>query len=399
MVDELSALLVTLSCRLCIVVTVTSHYGSSPADLSSVLLPRTEHFLASAVREGAFPGAAYGVVERGVVRGLGAVGRFTYEDGSPSVEPGTSFDLASVTKVVATTAMAMLLHQRGELQLDMPLGGLLPHFIGGTDQTRRGAVTLRLLLAHASGLPAYEPFFEQCRGAAALQEAVLALPLEHAPGTRTAYSDPGFILLGMALEALVREPLCQWSRREVFEPLGMTGTRFCPEQPDWPLIPPSEEDTLFRHRRIQGEVQDENCFVLGGVSGHAGLFAPTRDLLAFAESLLRPLQNATEKTLFRAETVQLFSARADLVPGSSRALGWDTPSGHPSSSGSRLSRAAFGHLGFAGTSLWIDPVRELGVVLLTNRSFPSRENRRIQEVRPRFHDTLIDELDTGTTAR
>lgn len=350
-------------------------------------LPVTE-LLADAVAGRAFPGAAYGVMHRGEVVALQSVGRFTYEAASPAVQPDTSFDLASVTKVMATTSMAMLLWQRGALDLDLLLGDVLPGFMVHGDATggKRG-VTLRLLLAHASGLPAYAPLYESCHGPAALLRATLALPLAASPGTVPAYSDPGFILLGKALEVIANERLADFFRRKVAVPLWLLAAGYNPA--DQKAVPPTEVDTTFRHRIIQGEVHDENCFVLGGVSGHAGLFAPVLDVLRFADALLQPLRPGPSDTLFSAEAVRLFTQRANLPPSSSRALGWDTPSGSPSSSGTHFSAASFGHLGYTGTSLWIDPVNELSVVLLTNRTFPTRLNKTIQTVRPRFHDAVF----------
>lgn len=346
--------------------------------------------LQEAIAARALPGAAFGVLQNGSVLGVEAVGRFTYDAASPVVTPQTPYDLASVSKVLATTAAAMLLWQRGVLSLDSPLEALLPQFNPEGD-AQRSRVTLRLLLAHSSGLPAWVPVFETCRAPQALLDALFTLPLEAEPGTRMAYSDPGFILLGKALEALAGEPLDAFASREIFAPLAMRKTQYCPAPCLRAAIPPTEDDLSFRQRIIQGEVQDENCWVLGGVSGHAGLFAPVRDVLRFAEAMLAPLYGrATE--LFHGETVATFTRRAALPPGSSRALGWDTPSGPISSSGTLFSPAAFGHLGFAGTSLWVDPTQDLAVVLLTNRTFPTRENKQIQQVRPLFHDAVLRQL-------
>jgi CubicO group peptidase (beta-lactamase class C family) len=228
------------------------------------------------------------------------------------------------------------------------------------------------------------------RAARALR-AILRLELEAEPGERAAYSDPGFILLGAALEAAAGRSLFAFAREELFLPLGMLQTRYCPRHSERDGIPPTEEDKAFRGRTVQGEVHDENCFVLGGVSGHAGLFAPAADLLRFAEAMLSPLRNDEEETLFTAESIRLFTRRAELPPGSTRALGWDTPSAN-SSSGSSFSAGSFGHLGFTGTSLWIDPDRDLAVVLLTNRTFPTRVNKGVQELRPLLHDAIVKDI-------
>ncbi len=352
------------------------------------ILPEVSALLRQAVGEQVFPGAAFGVLLKGKIVALDAIGRFTYDAASPPVTAATTYDLASVSKVVATTAMAMLLWQASRLELDAPLADLLPGFVVGQADPRRRLVTLRMLLAHSSGLPAYAPLFKTCRSPAELLRAALRLPLEADAGTSSAYSDPGFILLGKALEVLAGQTLDRFCEREVFAPLGMRQTRFRPFPSAFPAIPPTEEDRDFRHRTVQGEVHDENCFVLGGVAGHAGLFAPAADLLRFAEATLAPLHGrAGAAPLFRAETIKLFTTPSELPPGSSRALGWDTPS-QPSSSGTCFSRASYGHLGYTGPSLWVDPEADLAIVLLTNRTFPTRENRKLQDWRPRFHDQV-----------
>jgi CubicO group peptidase (beta-lactamase class C family) len=363
--------------------------------------PETHAVLREAIARQTTPGGVFAVLrpspESGWVSALGAEGRLTYDPSSPSVTTETSYDLASLTKVLATTSMAMLLWQRNILDLDTLLADLLPGFIiGSGDGARRRKVTLRMLLAHASGLPASVPLYETCRTREALLRAVLRLDLEAEPGERTAYSDPGFILLGAALETLAGKRLDAFARDEVFLPLGMRQTRYRPFAAEWNAIPPTEEDKAFRGRTIQGEVHDENCFVLGGVSGHAGLFAPADDLLRFAEAMLAPLRAEQKTSLFSAAAIRLFTRRAALPPGSTRALGWDTPS-PGSSSGSAFSPVSFGHLGFTGTSLWIDPERELAVVLLTNRTFPSRANKAIQVLRPLLHDAINSDLGYSTS--
>jgi CubicO group peptidase (beta-lactamase class C family) len=351
--------------------------------------------LDDAIAARAFPGCAFGVLAGANVVIQDARGRFTYEESAPRVTPQTVYDVASLTKVVATTAAAMLLHQRGLLHLDAPLGDLLPGFVLGRPQEERARrVKLRHLLAHNSGLPGYVEFFRTLTTSAALLRACMELPLEAEPGTRAEYSDPGFILLGKALEACTGEPLAVWVRREVFQPLEMAATGFCPPFDARPAIPPTEEDSIFRHRRIQGEVQDENAWLLEGCAGHAGVFSNVPDLLRFAGRILNAgmeTPSATGKTpLFDAATVELF-ARRQGPEGSSRALGWDTPS-QSSSSGRHFSPHSVGHLGYSGCSLWIDLEARVGVVLLTNRTLPDRQNQLIRAVRPAFHDAVREAM-------
>lgn len=354
--------------------------------------PAAHRVLEDAVLARAFPGAAYGVLLDGKVAALNTVGRFTYDMASPRVTPSTVFDLASLSKVIATTAMAMLLYDRQLLNLDSKLSDIIPGFVvdaePGSDRHR---VTIRSLLAHSSGLPAYARLFERHHSPQAMLRAALLVPLECPPDTRVEYSDIGFILLGKALDVIAKERLDGFFRDQIVVPLGLETARFCPP-PEWrDRIPPTERDGTFRHRVIQGEVQDENCYALGGVSGHAGVFSNCKDVLRFAGCFLANGKTESGRQFIRPETVKLFATRPPKPEGTTRALGWDTPS-QPSSSGKHFSPQSIGHLGFSGTSLWIDPVRRLAVVLLTNRTWPDRANNAIQEVRPAFHDAIAAAL-------
>lgn len=340
--------------------------------------------LSQAVREKAFPGAAFAASRHGETVLQGAVGRFTYDGASDEITLSTVFDLASVTKVVATTSMAMLLHDRGLLSLDQPVAQLLPEF-AGTD-ARRKQVSVSMLLAHSSGLPAYERLFERASTRAKLLELAFEVPLQSDPGSRAEYSDIGFILLGELLERIAGEELDQFCAREIFAPLSMNSTCFLPPMKLRTSVPPTLDDRSFRHGVIQGEVHDENSSVMEGVSGHAGAFASTTDLMKFSASLL-----GFGPQLFRKETVARFATRQPSPSGTSRALGWDTPS-PPSQSGKHFSPHSFGHLGYTGTSLWIDAEREIAIALLTNRTWPDNQSKLIKQVRPSFHDAVMEEL-------
>jgi serine-type D-Ala-D-Ala carboxypeptidase len=348
--------------------------------------------LEQAVHDRAFPGAAFGVLHRGRMVALDSVGRFTYDEASPAVTPLTVYDLASVSKVVATTAAAMVLHARGLFDLDARLGDILPGFVIGMEPgSGKIRVTLRMLLAHSSGLPGYVKFFETCSTPDALLRAALQLPLEAAPGARTEYSDPGYILLGKAIEVLAGEPLDSFCAREIFSPLGLSSTGFRPAEESRSAIPPTENDTWFRNRVIQGEVQDENAFVLGGVAGHAGVFSTAADLLLFVQAILDRGRSGSGHQVFRPATLDLFATPLTSPDGKSRALGWDVPT-PPSSSGRFFGPHSIGHLGYAGTSLWIDPGQSLAVALLTNRTWPDRSSDAIRQVRPAFHDAIVQSL-------
>jgi len=339
-----------------------------------------------AIADRAFPGASAAVVADGKLVALRGMGRFTYDAGSPEVAAETIFDLASVSKAVGTTAMAMLLYERGHLDLDVPVAGIIPRFAKG--DARRQSVTVRMLLAHSSGLPAYVRLYRDAPTREQLLQAALAVPLEADPDTRAAYSDIGFIILGAALERIADESLQSFCEREVFGPLGMHHTAYCPPAPLRAGIPPTQDDREFRGRVIQGEVQDENASVLAGVAGHAGVFSNAADLAAFAHCMLQG-----GRPILRPDTVELFTRRHGA---SSRALGWDTPS-TPSQSGKYFSPGSFGHLGYTGTSLWIDPERRLAIVLLTNRTWPDTKSQIIRQVRPQFHDAVVEALEAQHT--
>ncbi len=339
--------------------------------------------LKKAIAARAFPACSLAVTFGGELVACKALGRFTYDPASPGVTTSNIFDLASLTKVVATTAMAMILYERGLVDLEAPVTAITPEFAG--DDKRRD-VTVRMLLAHNSGLPAYEKLFLRNKTREALLRAAFATPLTAVPGTHAEYSDIGFIILGVALERLADESLDAFCQREVFGPLGMTHTTFNPTHALKDSIPPSADDRSFRHRIIQGEVQDENASVLGGIAGHAGLFSTAEDLAIFAHGMLNG-----GRPILRSSTVELFSHRESAPEGTSRALGWDTPS-TPSQSGKYFSSRSFGHLGYTGTSLWIDPDRQLSIALLTNRTWPDCQNQAIKQVRPAFHDAVIKAL-------
>lgn len=349
---------------------------------------RAFEILGKAIADRAFPACSLAVTSCGELLAHKAFGNFTYDPTSPEVNTASIFDLASLTKVVATTAMAVVLYERGLLDLEAPVSAIVPEFARGLedDDPQRREITLRMLLAHSSGLPAYEKLFLRAKTRDALLQAAFTTELNAEPGTHAEYSDIGFIILGIVLERLADEPLDTFCQREIFGPLGMTHTTFNPAPGLKDSIPPTADDRTFRHRIIQGEVQDENASVLGGIAGHAGLFSNAEDLAIFAHAIL-----SGGYPILRPETVELFSRRESLPEGTSRALGWDTPSA-PSQSGQHFSPRSFGHLGYTGTSLWIDPERQLSVTLLTNRTWPDCQNQAIKRVRPAFHDALLEVL-------
>jgi serine-type D-Ala-D-Ala carboxypeptidase len=336
----------------------------------------------TAIARQAFPGAALAVTMQGRLLAWRAFGCLTYEAASPNVLRETVWDLASLTKPIATVSMAMLLHERGKLSLYAPIVNLLPEFADPSDLRRR-SVTARMLLDHSSGLPAHRKLYLENDGREAMLAAAARVPLEAAPGERSEYSDIGFILLGQLLERLADEREDVFCQREIFDPLRLN-FRFAPH-PRQPIqFPPTVLDADYRGRIVQGEVNDENASAMGGVAGHAGLFGDALSVARFADCILRG-----GLPLFRPETVRLFTTRATHPAGTSRTMGWDTPS-TPSQSGTRFSPRSFGHLGYTGTSLWCDPERGVSITLLTNRTWPDATNQAIKEVRPAVHDAIME---------
>ncbi|HVH08308.1 MAG TPA: serine hydrolase domain-containing protein [Gemmatimonadales bacterium] len=337
--------------------------------------------------DSAFPGAVVAVGRHGRLALLAAVGHYAASDPRPVV-PQTIYDLASLTKVVGLTTACMLLVDQGKLALDAPIERYVPEFVG----PMKAQVTVRHLLTHSAGLVADLPLYDSTATRAAALTAVDTSHLLDPPGTVYRYSDLSAIVLMQAVERLAGEPFDQFLARRVFGPLGMPATRFQPPSAWRDRIAPTEYDTLFRHRLLVGEVHDESAARLGGVSGNAGLFSNALDLSRFAAMLLNSgAWDALQ--LVRPETVAEFIRRQNLPPGSTRALGWDTPSDSGySSAGTRLSRRSFGHTGYTGTSIWLDPERDLFIILLTNRVNPTRANTAILGVRPRVADLVADAL-------
>jgi CubicO group peptidase (beta-lactamase class C family) len=367
-------------------------HALSPApayDQQDIQFAAAFEILNKGIVEHAFPGASVAVTHDGKLVASKAAGRFTYESSSPEVTAATIFDLASVSKGVATTSMAMILYERGLLDLEAPVIALAPEF-GGNSRSRvdprRKEVTIHMLLAHSSGLPAYEKLFQQASHKEDLLSLAFATDLTADPRSRAEYSDIGFIILGALLERIADESLDRFCQREIFGTLGMTHTTFNPPSAWRSSIPPTSRGDNSRDRIIQGEVQDENAYVMGGVAGHAGVFSSATDLAIFSNSMLND-----GCPLIRPETLKLFTKRESSPTGTSRALGWDTPSS-PSQSGKYFSAASFGHLGYTGTSLWIDSERQLSIVLATNRTWPDSSNQGIKQIRPMFYDAVVEAL-------
>jgi CubicO group peptidase (beta-lactamase class C family) len=341
---------------------------------------RAAALIQAAIAAHAFPCAVIEGGRRSGPQWRQAFGRLAYPPDAPATTDRTIFDLASITKPIATTTLVMRAVAAGRLSID----GRVAEFLKDWRGRDRESVTIRDLLEHASGLTSYLPFFRDHRGRQEFERAICTLPLECAPRTQSIYSDLGFMLLGFILEDVTRRSLAE-QFEEVAREIDLEDLRFNPPREWCDRTAPTELD-LWRGRLLQGEVHDENAWALGGAAGHTGLFGSAIAVGAFARAMLGTLQGVG--TLAKPATLAAFIQRSD-VPGSARALGWEIAS--PSASyGTRVSTRAIGHTGFTGTSLLIDPEQDLYVVFLTNRVHPARDNDAIRAVRPRVHDEIMD---------
>lgn len=367
--------------------------GMDPDSLAAL-----DDAILAALADSAASGAALAVVRHGRLVRLRGYGRLDWDPAAPPATPASIFDLASLTKVVGTTTAVLVLAQRRLLSLDDPVGRHLPWWVAGDPAKAR--VTIRDLLLHQAGLPPFRRFFLEMEGREAYEAAIAATPLDYAPGERTVYSDIGLMTAAFAAEAASGMPLDDFLREHAWRPLGMADTGFRPSPSLWHRVATTELDESYRGYHVHGVPHDENAHAIGGVAGHAGLFSSARDLAVFAQTMLdrgvagpcrADADSAVPCHRPRFEPVVVFepgwTARATrrASPESSRALGWDTPSDR-SSAGDYFTSSAFGHTGYTGTSIWMDPVLDLGVVLLTNRVNPTRENAKHVPLRRRVHD-------------
>ncbi len=364
--------------------------------------PDLVRLMEAGIAGGVFPGGALSVRVRGQTVHLSFHGRRSLEQPVGPVDANTCFDLASLTKVLVTTPLVLLSIRRGRLALDLPVHRALVGFVGGG----RDTITLRMLLDHSSGLPAWKPYYEEVGAAAggtwlagvkgqeAVRRMVAAEAPEVQPGSRSLYSDLGFILLDWILEQVNGQPSDVLFSKWLAGPLKL-GSLFFVDLKSPAKAARARRGRAFaatercpwRGRTLIGEVHDENCYAMGGVGGHAGLFGTIQDVAALAQVWLDSFLHSGG--LFEPSLVKQFWQKSE-VPGSTRALGFDTPSPHASQAGGRFGPRTVGHLGFTGTSLWIDPDRELIVVLLTNRVHPTRKNEAIRQFRPVLHERVAE---------
>ena len=331
------------------------------------------------LRDSAFPGAIAVVGRANGVIAQYAVGHLDWAAGSPAPDEHTMWDMASLTKVVGTTSALMQLVDAGKIDLDAPVQKYLPDWTGRNKEK----VLVRHLSTHTSGEPAFKPYDQITHDPDSLAKLMFATPLDTVPGAKMVYSDIGAYVLGRIIEQVSGQSLDQYLHDHVFEPAGMHETMFRPPFALFPRIAPTEYDSTQRHRLVRGMVHDERAYYLGGVSAHAGLFSSAHDVTRFVRMLLQ--KGAIDgKRVLPAAAIESFTKRqvAD------RALGWQKPDGS-NSAGHRMPEQAFGHTGFTGTSIWVDPKDDVFIVLLTNRVNPTRANNRVGRVRTQLADAVM----------
>lgn len=345
-----------------------------------------DEVIQSAITDSAFPGAVILVSKEGKIIYEKAFGHLSYDDTSAVVTTNTIYDIASLTKVIATTTAAMICYDRNLFDIDDPVSNYIPEFA----QNGKENVTIKNLLLHNSGLPSFKPFYKKYSSPDEVISDIYSTPLQYQPGTKTVYSDLGIITLAKVIEKVTGKSLDDFSQEEIFKPLEMSSTYFNPPDSLKYKIAPTEYDDYWRNKLVWGKVHDETAFMLNGVAGHAGLFSTASDISHLLLMLLNK-GNYNSKQIIKGKTIQLFTKRYSQQ--STRALGWDTKSNTGSSAGDLFDSTSFGHLGFTGTSVWVDPTRNLFVVFLTNRVYPTRENKKLYKVRPALHNAIIKAIE------
>jgi CubicO group peptidase (beta-lactamase class C family) len=334
-----------------------------------------------ALRDSAFPGAIAVVGTRSRIIAQYPVGRLDWAP-SPPVDEHTMWDFASLTKVVGTTSAVMQLVGAGKISVDAPVQRYLPDWKGHNKEK----VLMRHVLTHTSGLPAFKAYDQITHDPDSLAKLMFATPLDTLPGVRMIYSDIGAYMFGRVVEQVSGQSLDQYLHDHVFEPAGMHETMFRPPFALFPRIAPTEYDSTQRHRLVRGMVHDERAYYLGGVSAHAGLFSSAHDLTRFAQMYLNGGAIGGKQILPKAQ-IPIFTARQN----DDRALGWQKPNG-TNSAGHLMSPEAFGHTGFTGTSIWMDPTNDVFIILLSNRVNPTRNNSKIGRVRTQLADAVMSQI-------
>lgn len=345
-----------------------------------------DSLIISSIKDSVFPGAVLLIGNSDEIFYEKGYGNFTYDEHSPVVTPNTIYDIASLTKVIATTTAIMICTDRNLFNPDDKVSNFIPEF----EQNNKQSITIKNLLLHNSGIPAYKKYYQLNLQADEILDDIYSLELNYQTGSKIVYSDLGMIVLAKVIEKVMGNSFDRFCREEIFIPLGMKHTFFNPPDSLKYRIAPTEGDDHWRMKLIQGEVHDETASLLGGAAGHAGLFSTANDLSKLIQVILNN-GKYDDGRLIKEETVKFFTTKHS--GNSTRALGWDTKSITGSSAGKYFDTKSFGHTGFTGTSVWIDPVRNLFIVFLSNRVYPTRENKKIIEFRPKLHDAVVESID------
>ena len=366
---------------------LTNHCSNRHNTFDPFTFSNVDSIIASAIQDSVFPGAVLFIGNKNGVHYKKAYGCIDYAENARAMKTITLFDLASLTKVIATTSSIMKLYEDRTIDLDSPVSHYIPQFA----QNGKTKVTIRNLLVHNSGFPAGRPFYKFCQTEQEVFDSLYAMPLAYETGTKTIYSDLGFITLGKLVETISGEALETFVHKNVFKPLQMKYTMFNPPARLWQRIAPTEPEYNYRlTKKKPGKPRNRITQLMNGVAGHAGLFSTAEDLSRIA---VLYLNNGVyqDKRYFKKSTIKLFTTRHS--ENSTRALGWDTGNGNPDRQISQhFSESAFGHTGFTGTSIWMDPELNLFVIFLTNRTYEMTDRDKINEIRPLVHDEIIRSL-------
>ena len=353
-------------------------------NINDSILSDAYDVLENAVNDSVFPGAQIAIIRRGELIASKSFGRQTYNPASPKITAETLYDMASVTKVAATTLVAMRLWEKNKLVLDIPIKSYLPEYGGG----EKDNVTLRHLLTHSSGSHWWIDLWNKASNKEEAYKYIYGLPLDFSPGDSMIYSDLGLVLIMDILETVTGSTLNRLAYRAIYRPMGMKNTMFNPPKTLLSRIAPTEIGGSMNRALIHGDVHDENTHFLGGVSSQAGLFSTAEDMAALAQMLING-GIYRHRRFFKPATIQEWTMRQHITESSDRALGWDTPSDKASSAGDYFSKESYGHMGFTGTSFWVDPKREVAIILLTNRVHPTRDRGGMYQVRRNFHNEAM----------
>lgn len=369
----------------------------SISGLSFATTTELENLINNGIANKYFPGAQLIIGTQEKIIYEKNFGKYTYDTDAQAVTESSMFDLASVTKVIATTSAIMKLYDENKLNINDNVSLYIPEFA----TQEKGDIKIVNLLLHNSGLKAWIPFYKTCATREQALQVLYNTPLDYAVGTKFVYSDLNAVLLGLIVEKITGMSLDAYCTENIFFPMGMDNTAFNPNAGMKKMCMPTENDSYWRKRLLQGEVHDETAAIMGGVSGNAGLFSTAEDLYKFMKVMLSRVsyynahsRGLREEKIASPDVINLFLKKWDTPKyNNSRGLGWDTkpePTSYRAPCGEKFSDNSFGHTGYTGTSVWADTDKNLIVIFLTNRVYPSRDNNGIREIRPEVHNMAVE---------